>query len=259
MLVLVQNFDILRFKMVTFKEDTHQYFNENGIEYQSATGILHSFQPHFDEQTMAKKYAFKHNMTVEEVLKAWHQKRDNACELGTRFHLIMENHIHRIWKGEFSPDTDDRIYDNMKSDFDTLMRLKTRKGDVLHSELLLWHDEARMAGTADLIIDHAGSNEFSVGDFKTNESLSFCNAFGETMLSPFQHLSSCSYSIYSLQLSLYAYMYSQLTGKKCRQLFLMWINRKNDNHIEFFPANYLYNEITQLVRTRIQGIIKNSL
>lgn len=240
--------------MVTFIEKTHQYFNEKGIEYNSATGVLHSIQPKFDENLMASKYALKINKSVEEVLDMWHKKRDLACEVGTKYHKIMEDHILRTRCNQFSIDDDDPIYDQMKNDFDNLMKEKARDNDIFHSEYLLWHDDSRIAGTADLIIDHANTNEFSVGDFKTNEKIQFSNAFGETFISPFSHLSSCNYNTYSMQLSLYAYMYSKLTGKTCRQVFLMWIDRANNGKINFIPANYLYSDISTLISIRQQEL-----
>ena len=85
----------------------------------------------------------------------------------------------------------------------------------VYSEELVWVDEYKVAGTADLIIEH-NDYEFSVGDFKTNKSIDFCSKYGDRLLDPVSHLSDCNYNIYSLQLSLYAYLFSLRTGKKIR-------------------------------------------
>ena len=111
-----------------------------------------------------------------------------------------------------------------------------------------------IAGTADLIIDH-GDNEFSVGDFKTNERIEYSSKYGKFLLDDFSHLTDCNYTIYTLQMSLYAYMYSLLSGRRCRQLFLMWIDRMNGNRMHFIPAPYLYHDICRLIDKRKREIM----
>lgn len=103
----------------------------------------------------------------------------------------------------------------------------------VYSEQLVWIDEYKVAGTADLIIEH-NDYEFSVGDFKTNKSIDFFNKFGQHLLNPISHLSDCNYNIYSLQLSLYAYLFSLKSGKKCRKLFLMHLK---DDKWNYIPCN----------------------
>lgn len=232
--------------MVTFKEDTHQYFNEYGDEYKSGTGFLHLYDKEFDSISVATKVAGREGVSVDDILERWKKNSEEACTYGTSIHLIMENYLKtgiRLPEHTLLYDSFDDITGNMR-----------KWAKAVHSERMLWNDEHQIAGTADLIIDH-NKNEFSVGDFKTNKSINFCNEWGERMLYPISHLSSCNYNLYSLQLSLYAHMYSLLTGKQCRRVFLMHL--KNDGRWHEITANFMKHEIEVLFYHYKTNILKN--
>lgn len=208
--------------MVTFKEKTHQYFNEEGEQYISATTFLHNFQVPFDKEKFAEMKASKLGMTKEEVLEMWKQSSIDACKFGTKTHLIMENYI----IGKERKEEHSSLYES----FNAIVEEDFKWAKKVWSEKLLYSDEYKIAGTADLIIEH-NDIEFSVGDFKTNKKIDFANNFGQRMLTPIEHLSDCNYNLYSLQLSLYAYLFSRLSGKKCRKLFLMHLKDDKWNYI----------------------------
>lgn len=79
--------------MVVFKEDTHQYFNEEGKEYKSVTTILHKYTTPFDKDKVAARVSEKTGRPVEEILKEWATVNRTACDFGTNIHLLMENYI----------------------------------------------------------------------------------------------------------------------------------------------------------------------
>ena len=222
--------------MVIFKEKTHQYFNDSGQEYISGTTFLHKFQKPFEKEKFAALKAQKLGMTTEEVLKMWKENSIEACKFGTKTHLIMENYILGKEKND--------EYEYLYKSFNAIVEDDFKWAKHVHSELLLYSDEYKVAGTADLIIEH-NDYEFSVGDFKTNKKIDFCNNWGERMLDPISHLSDCNYNLYSLQLSLYAYLFSLKTGKKCRKIFLMHLNEDKWNYI---PCNNMEYEIRAMLR-----------
>jgi hypothetical protein len=219
---------------IIFKEDTHQYFNtDNNKEYLSGTKFLHLFEPTFDKYGISKRVAEKEGKTQQEVLDEWAATSKAACEMGTATHLIMENYIKFGEKEDEHKILYDTFHDCVGKDF--------KYAEAIHSEMLLWNHEYEIAGQADLIIDHK-NNEFSIGDFKTNKKIEFCSAFGNRMLQPVAHLSQCQHNIYALQLSLYAYMYSLLTGRKLRHIFLMHCNDRSKGW-KYIPCNAMEHEI----------------
>jgi hypothetical protein len=123
----------------------------------------------------------------------------------------MENYI----IGKEKKDEHISLYES----FNSIVADDFKWAKKVHSELLLYSDLYKIAGTADLIIEH-NDYEFSVGDFKTNKKIDFCNQWGQRMLDPISHLSDCNYNLYTLQLSLYAYLFSLSSGKNVEKFSL---------------------------------------
>ena len=222
--------------MVKFIEKTHQYFNDNHKEYISGTRFIHKFEFPFDEDGISKRVALKEGISQDEVLKKWKAISKKACDYGTKIHALMENYI------KFGET--DELYSSLYSSFDKITKEEFSTAKEILSEHLLYDDEYEIAGTADLIIVH-DDKEFSIGDFKTNKSIDFYNPYGNRMLDPVDHLSSCNYNIYSLQLSLYAYMFSKLTGLKCRRVFIIY---KNNEKFEYISTTNMEYEIRMMLK-----------
>lgn len=218
---------------ITFVEKTHQYFNDSGDEYISATTFLHKFEKPFEKDRLSLQTAKKRGISQQEVLNEWAENSRIACEFGTAVHLAMETYI----KGGEIADS----YAGLANSLDYHIGHELDSAKAVLSEKLLWNDEYRIAGTADLIIEH-NDKEFSVGDFKTNKKYNFFSEYGDTMLSPVSHLSSCQFNLYALQLSLYAYFHSIATGKRVRRLFNLYNDREADRW-NLIPCNYMQHEI----------------
>ena len=232
--------------MVTFKEDTHQYFNEKGEEYISGTTFLHKFQTPFDEDKFAAIKAKKLGVSVDEVKAMWKANSRKACDYGTSIHLLMQNYL---TIGQIKTE-----YNYLYQSFNDIVLSDLINAQKIYSEKLLWIDEYKIAGTADLIIEH-NDYEFSVGDFKTNKKIDFCSQYGNRLLMPISHLSDCNYNIYSLQLSLYAYLFSILSGKKCRKIFLMHLKEDKWNYIS---SNYMEHEIKIMLKWYKKNVLIES-
>jgi ATP-dependent exoDNAse (exonuclease V) beta subunit len=106
---------------------------------------------------------------------------------------------------------------------------------------LFLHDY-EIAGTSDLIYER--EKDFIVADFKTNKKYRFSNDFNDYFKAPIEHLTYCEFNTYALQLSLYAYMYEQKTGKKCNKLVTLYL--EEDNWIPHH-ANYLKTDIINIL------------
>lgn len=222
---------------IIFKEDSHQYFNtDTNEEYLSGTRFLHLFEPIFDKDGISKRVAKREGKTQEEVLNEWANASKKACDYGTQIHKVMEDYIKF---GEYQS-----LYKSLYNSFEKIVGKDFKNSQEILSESLLWNHEYKIAGQADLIIVH-NDDEFSVGDFKTNKEIQFFSAFGNRMLHPVDHLSQCQHNLYALQLSLYAYMYSLLTGKKLRRIFIMYKDGDSWTHI---PCNYMLYEIKLMLK-----------
>lgn len=220
-----------------FKEDTHQYFRtEDNAEYTCVSHFISKFYKKFDAKTISKFTAKKQGKTQEQVLAEWDANRDYACTRGTAFHEAMENYLKF---GEISPE-----YKKVIENFQLLIQDIFDDIIKVHSEILLYIDEFMVAGTSDIIWEHK-DDSFTVGDFKTNKKFNFYSKYNDWMLKPIEHLSHCEYNKYALQLSIYAFMYEKLTGKKCRGLVLFWLDQKTGKW-QRIPVNYLKHEVVMM-------------
>lgn len=116
--------------MVTFVEETHQYFNEDGNELISVTTLM-------QKHGLAPSYAG----VAREVLNAKAQR-------GSHIHKEIEEYI-KEGKIGFTAEL--------------LNFIKTPKGEILVSEGLVYNDI--VAGTCDLIMYENG--EYIISDIKT--------------------------------------------------------------------------------------------
>ncbi len=224
---------------IKFFEDTHLYINqENNHRYLSVSQVIELFHEKFDTDKMSKLTAKKHGISQEEVLKEWDATRIYACERGTAFHAAMENAI------KFGKVVDE--YKKVIENFLLVSSKVVKNIEKIFSEILLYNDEFEVAGTSDILWEHT-DNTFTIGDFKTNKRFRFSSDYGKWFNHPISHLSDCEFNKYTLQLSLYAFMYEILTGKKCRGLLILWLDQ-NTGKWQPIHCNYLKHEVIMMLK-----------
>lgn len=227
----------------------HVYIHrDTGAKYTSVTKIIHSLVNPFDEnavslaitkQPLSRKNPKYHNMTQEQILEHWHMLNDVANEYGTKIHELIEEYLFKHKLLFPTAELDIKIlkaYDNLNVD----------EGDTIWPERIMFSAEHELAGTADLIID-IDEVYFDVGDWKTNIAFDFYDSFGhKTMKKPLDHLQDCHFSIYTIQLSVYAYMYELETGRKCRHIWIGYWDREQETIIKI-PIMYLKHEARKVL------------
>lgn len=228
----------------------HKYHHrESGEIFTSVTKVLSSVEPHFDTEAIAeaivrqsdeKKQDKYIGMNKEQILDHWQELNDTANEYGTKVHEAVEKYL---LSQKFYTTTDELEIDVINA----FNKLKIDEGQTMWPERIMFSAEHKLAGTADLIID-IDDTYFDVGDYKTNKEFNFFNKFGhKTLKKPFDHLQDCQYSIYSLQLSIYAYMYIlENPHKICRQIYIMFWD-KEERTFQKIPVMYLKNEAKRLL------------
>jgi len=89
----------------------------------------------------------------------------------------------------------------------------------------------------------------------TNKKFNFYSPYGKHLLEPLNHLQDCQYSIYSLQLSIYAYLYEQISGMKCRRLMINYLADSERFLFKIIPVFYLKNDVQILLNHYKQNFI----
>jgi hypothetical protein len=225
--------------MLVFDAISHTYKNEfTGDFYTSVSTLLGKFKKPFNGDVIAERVAKKRQCTVEEVKAEWKKANDDSKVYGTEIHAVIE----RFNKYN----TYDIEYVDMIQAYIDL-NLINNKTDNLLVEQQVYNHEYKIAGTADIIrLEDKGG--FSVFDLKTNKKFNLYSQYGDSLLSPVDHLSSCEYSNYALQLSLYAFMYQGLTGRRVNQLGVIYYDRTTKTFTHY-PVNYMKHEIKAILNT----------
>lgn len=222
-------------KVVTFDELSHTYTHKDLGKLISVTTLLGKYKEPFDSHYHAARVAEREGVTKEMVLEMWEVEKNRACDRGTEIHKLLEDYI------SFGETVEN--YSWLFKSYNEVVDRAVDKFDKVLSENLLYNEEYRVAGMADLIYEHKG-DEFTIGDFKTNKKFRFSSPFSERLLEPVDHLHYCEFNIYALQLSLYAYCYEQMTGKKCRKCVIFYLNESR-----FIPyhINYMKSDIKNIL------------
>lgn len=203
---------------VTFRESDHSYTNDDTKKrYTSVTTVISKFKQPFDKVAVSKAYAKKNGGTAEEWQAKWKKTSDDACERGTNFHTKKENEIlERIGQLPAPPAEAFIVPTKRVTQVDFKKELLG-----IQTELVVYNHYFEIAGQ----VDYVDLEEvyFDVDDHKTNKKIDMWSfrhpKTGYKMMQfPLQHMMDTNYNHYALQISLYAFMIEQLTGKKPRSL-----------------------------------------
>ena len=238
----------------------HKYHHKTtGKIYKSVTTAIQLIEPHFDADAVAEAITHQPDnvkqeryigLTKIQILDFWQMLNDEANVYGTMVHDIVERYL-KANKWYFPADElEGKVIEGYGN-------LKVEEGICMHPECVLFAEEYEIAGMSDLIID-IDSVFFDVGDWKTNRVFNFYNPYGyETLLPPFDHLQNCQWSIYTIQLSVYALMYELETGRKCRNIWVGYWDKTKET-FERINIMYLKKEAKQLLEMHKYNMMKNA-
>lgn len=279
------------FKDFVFYEDGHYYECKGKRVGISVTTFIHEYCNEFNEQEMVekvleknlKKYneaqqAIKHfpstdenawayeseleqyledlklPITIEDILKQWHYKRDFSCEKGTTCHEWSQS----IWNGkewqmlEFDKSEE---YINAVSKIQA-QAIKFHKDYCEHlehliDELPIGSEEYNIASC----VDHLFYNKLTGGlvlvDYKTNSFMKGYNkeAYKKPMKVPLQHLNDDDLHHYYIQLSIYRFLIEKYTGLKVDEMFIVYMSENIKNY-EIIEIPYLKDEVKKILENR---------
>jgi len=221
---------------VTLEPISHTYKDNEGNPYMSVSALLKLISEKF-EDTHAYKVA------SPETRLEWKAKGTTAADHGTRIHNALELYS----------DTGQILKEN--EDLEHIVKAVSAEYMEYHksyNEVCLYNEKYRIAGTTDKIcaISNRKDCEVDLADFKTNlnNQIVYFNKYKKRLYAPFDHLQDCNYTKYSFQLSIYAYFFEELTGRKVRQLYIHHIAPDLKTHTKI-PVMYLKNDVKLLLDT----------
>lgn len=231
----------------------HVYIKrDTGEKYTSVTKVLHSFVEPFEGDIIAERISKQSDdnpkkkpeyigLTKEQILDYWKELNDTANEYGTALHESIEKYL----LSQFTYEGEDELE---VAAIKAYSELNIDHGTTTWPERIMFSEEHKLAGTADIIVD-IDDVYFDVLDLKTNKEFNYFNKFKKQLKKPLEHLQDCQFHIYSLQLSIYAYMYQlEHPHKKCRSMNLLFWDRSTETFSKI-PVIYLKNEAKKILDT----------
>lgn len=230
--------------MLTFDPVRHVYRNPyTNEEYISATSLVSKFKKPFDIEKISKRIAEKEGISQEEIKAKWKKINEDSKVYGSKIHKVVEN---------FNKDKAiEEGYEDLLSSYKNIGVLTP--DDELLIEEKLYNHTFKLAGTADIIRVEANGG-FSVFDLKTNKKFNLYNQYSEYLLDPLTHLTACEYTTYGLQMSLYAFMYQTMTGRKVNQLGIFYYDKKAET-FTYYPVPYMKSDVLLLLEYYAKNIV----
>ena len=233
--------------MIIFDEKKHTYYHTGHNKYlKSVTTRLKDFNIEFDEDYWSEFKAKEYNTSSEEVQKYWNYLR----EVGTIKGSIVHNYLEKRWFGKVAdyeamipkiiyklPEYEFLMFmNNLKlciryaEQFvkDALIRF-----EPLTAEEIVYND--LYAGQIDLKVYDKKLQDKRIIDYKTDKKIEFYNKF-ESLKPPFEHLSACNFTKYSLQTNCYNYL-----GGMTLPPIIVHINESNPSY-QIYKADLYPNE-----------------
>lgn len=263
-------------KNISFNEEFHRYTDEDNNVYTSVTTLIGRYTPQFNKDYWSKYKANQAGLTQEQVLQNWEDITEEACARGTATHKMLEDSVNHAISNyrekrnllttativlagtEFTNINIDILAQSNLSKtypevFSYLHAQVTSHGCRLYVEKRTYSHDHLVAGTIDLLL--VKGKQFIIVDWKTNKKeMHFKSGYykkvggiestqwvdkKEYMLGPIKHLENCKGTIYTLQLSLYAYIL-ELWGMQCVGLVLFHLRPEHKPKL----YNIVYDKIS---------------
>lgn len=205
-------------KMLTFHDN--RFYKRNNEFYPSVTSILQMFPKGEHFETWLKKVGFSADYLVKK-----------AAEEGTLVHDLAERYLKREELSYLYEDGNPRYSHSVWEMFLKFIDFwETYNPTLIETEIHLFSDELKVAGTCDLIVEIDG--ELWILDLKTSNHISLT---------------------YEIQTAIYGKCYEECFGKKVKNYGVLWLksSKRKANKDKMCGKGW---EIIQPVRTYEENI-----
>jgi len=191
---------------VVFNEEDHTYYLGDK-QLMSVTKFIERYKREFKKNEIARNYAKKRGLDMQDVLDEWQSKGDIAREMGTSIHKIFENyHLLDVIKGEgVYPKEQPAI--QFIEDFFVSGRLTP-----IEVEYIVHNDT--YAGQVDCIAVNKKGEHFIL-DWKTNNKIDKESYGNRKMKLKFYNYPDCNFYHYSIQQAMYRLLCVEYDIKEC--------------------------------------------
>lgn len=200
---------------VTFEPKDHKYYIDDILINYSVSEFVAKYFNKFDAHRIASKLSPSHElagMPVQEIVKIWEQKGQEAREEGTKLHTEIENHLNG------------KTINNPTVEFQQFLNYVNAhtQYSIYKAEWRVFDEQNSIAGTIDAVFkDKQGKH--IICDWKRSKKIKRENPW-QTGLSILQHLEDCNYNHYCLQQNIYKAILEKFYGIEIVNMFLIQLH-----------------------------------
>jgi hypothetical protein len=266
--------ELSKFNDIKFYDEPHVYFIKDK-QVVSVTGFIGAFANEFEEQYWLERTALKvmkkdgiedtpENLkrAMEKLKAEWVFKNKHGRYEGTMVHSYLEGLMANKEVAEDRSFSYEGLkFEDIEDTFFMMKRLAKRFYDEyivtgklipVRSELVVGNYDIGLAGQIDQIFYNTEEDCLQVYDWKTNGKLERASK-NCSMKHCLNHLDSCEYTKYSLQLSAYRYLLEKTTNiRVSKEAFIVWMNERNPK-AEVIPATDYTPEIEAMIEFKKQN------
>jgi ATP-dependent exoDNAse (exonuclease V) beta subunit len=249
----------------------HEYCNEfdeigqaektlqkNIKNYNYARQQLHIYYGDIKKDNLMREY-LKLPLTIEDILKEWHYKRDFSCEKGTTCHELIQS----LWSGEkwalLPFDGSAEYLQAVNKIQKQANQFRIDYNDILENlivELPIGSEEFDIASCVDNLFYNKLTGGLVLVDYKTNTDIYKDKKYYKNtrkkpskMKVPLQHLEDLTITHYYIQLSIYKFLIEKYTGLKVDEMFIVYMSENIENY-EIIEIPYLKDEVEKILEWR---------
>ena len=254
-----------KFNCYRFEEDKHLYFYNDERVNCSVTQFTHNFFQEFDSDAIATKYAKKHNLNKEDVLKKWELESHISSVTGTIIHSYLENAKRgKVFEIDYSEAEKYSIVPEVEEKLSILLpQAEAFHQDTLNKLFPIQLEytvgiENHIAGNIDMLCWNQKAQEFQIWDYKNLKKMTTNNPYGQTGMGAFRRLPDCHLVKYSIQQNTYKCILQRELGIKIGKCYLVHFNSISPtNTFDIYECYDLQNEcnieIDNLIARNLDG------
>lgn len=249
------------FNNYLFEESKHlYYYNGEPVKY-SVTQYIHRYFEEFDVDSIATKYANKHHLDKDEVIKEWDMNSKVASSAGTIIHKYLED-IKRgkIFEIDYSDAHNQGIYDKVKERVDIIIPKANKfHQDTLNRLFPLQLEYTvglgtHIAGNIDMLCYNKKADEIQIWDYKNCKKIATSNIFNKCF-APFDKYDDCNFIKYSIQQCMYKAIIYKAIGIKIGKCYLVHFDyTKLDDTFDIYECL----DVTDICLNELDKVLQNS-
>ncbi|WP_396596293.1 hypothetical protein [Dokdonia sp. R86516] len=234
-----------RDQRIKFFSDKHIY-TIDGVTFPSASTIVGRFFQEFDSWGIASRLSPNNplfGLDIEEIVRIWNQKGQDAANLGTFLHEQIENFY---LKQTYERTEEFYQFENFVNDHPNL--------EPHRSEWRIFDDNFGVAGTIDLIVKN--EQNFDIYDWKRSKKIINVfdgqpiknNRWGKCGVGKLSHIPDTTYNKYCLQQSLYRFILEENYNINVNNMYLIIVHPEYTNYYKV-KVPYLRDEVKKILNT----------